>query len=111
MEGHADLNTRFLHKVSNNARKCLPLCIRFRTVQKQNRVPQVITNSVDCDFMSHHFFADPITNRHDRTMRAVVQELIGIKSRNTFVRQGAKHFSNCHTTSSTSIHASVEVHH
>ena len=110
MQGERDLNSRPLADLADRRRERLPVSVRFRSVQHQDRIAHIVLNQVEDRFGHHHVRrGDPVVDGDDGPMRAVIHEGVRVEGGDPLVVQGAQHLSDRHASGPTGVDRPIEM--
>ena len=110
MQREGDLHTRAFADVANRGSERLPVGIRLRTMQDQDRIAHIVFDEVEDSLRHHHVRGGhPVIQGDDRPMRAVVHERVGIKRGDSLVMQGTQQLADRHAPRRSGVNSSIEM--
>ena len=110
VQREGDLDAGTLAQLVDCVRERLPVRIRLRAVQDQDRVTHVVFDEVKDGLRHHHVRGGhPVVHGHDRAVRTVVHERVRIEGRDPLVVQGAQELADRHAPCGAGVNRPIKV--
>ena len=110
VQREGDLDARALADAADRVGERLPVGVRFRAMQDQDRVTHIVFDQVENGLGHHHVRGGhPVLDGDNRPVGSVVHERVGVKGRDALVVQRAQHLPDGHAPGPTGVDRPVEV--
>jgi hypothetical protein len=105
-----NLDAGALAQLVDRVRERLPVSVRLRTVQDQDRVAHIVFDKVEDGLRHHHIRGGhPVVHGHDRTVRPVVHQRVRIEGGDSLIVQGTQELADRHAPCRASVNRPIKV--